>query len=426
MPQFSLVQPKLKNGLQTVLLPRSEGETVTFLVLMGVGSRYETPKQAGLSHFLEHMFFKGTQTRPTTQAIAEAIENVGGEFNAFTGEEYTGFYVKVAAEYLEHGAEVVSDILLRPLFPQEEIERERGVIIEEIRMYTDLPMRHVWHLWNQALFGTHPLGQRIDGSPETVSKFMRPDFLKYTKKHYHANNAVVAVAGRFDAKKIVPLLDKLFAPLANGTSTVPKTAPKKSPQQRLVHEYRQSLDQTHIVVGVPGVSMSDERRWAVEVLGTILGAGMSSRLFTSVRERHGLAYAVRTMTESLTDAGSLATQVGARTDKAILALELIIQEYDRIMTELVPDAELAKAKQMLKGQLVLDLEETNALAMYAGGQALLKHEILTPQEVAKRIEAVTAADVQKVAQQLLAPNKRALALLGPHKSAKAFVKVLNG
>lgn len=424
MTNFPLIQKKLSNGLRTVLLPRSEGQTVTFLVLMGVGSRYETPKQAGLSHFLEHMFFKGTATRPTTQEIAEAIENVGGEFNAFTGEEYTGYYVKVAADYLEHGAEVVSDILLRPLFPAEEIERERGVIIEEIRMYTDLPMRHVWHLWNQALFGDHPLGRRIDGSPETVSQFTRRDFLSYTKKHYHTGNGVVAVAGRFDPAKTTKLLEQLLAPLAQGEATVPRVAPKRLPAQSLVHEYRKSLDQTHLVVGVPGLSLSDERRFAAEVLATVLGSGMSSRLFMAVRERHGLAYAVRTMTENLTDSGSLATQVGARTDKATLALELILQEYNRIMIEPVPATELAKAKQMLKGHLVLELEETNALAMYTGGQALLKNEVMTPEEISDQIEAVTAAEVQAVAEELLDPAKRALVLLGPQRSPKAFAKLM--
>ena len=178
MSSFVVKEKELQEGLKVVLIPRQEVLTATLLVLIGAGSRYETDRQAGLSHFLEHMFFKGTKNRPTTKEIAEAIDNIGGEFNAFTGEEYTGFYVKVAASQLLTGMDVVADILLNPLFPAEEIERERGVIIEEIRMYTDAPMHHISHLWQQVLFGRHPLGRRIDGSIETVSKFKRNDFIK--------------------------------------------------------------------------------------------------------------------------------------------------------------------------------------------------------------------------------------------------------
>jgi predicted Zn-dependent peptidase len=424
MKNFSITAKTLPGGLRTILLPREEGQTVTFLVLIGVGSRYETPKQSGLSHFLEHMFFKGTKKRPTTKEIAEAIENVGGEFNAFTGEEFTGYYVKVAAEHLEQGADVVADILLNPLFPQVEIDRERGVIIEEIKMYTDTPMRHIGHLWNEALFGSHPLGRRIDGSPDSVSAFMRPDFLRYTRKHYHTQNGVVAVAGRFDMKRTTKLLEQLFQNLPPGRETIPTAAPKKLPQQRLVHEYRKSLDQTHLIVGVPGVDLHDDRRWAAELLATILGSGMSSRLFISVRERHGLAYAVRTSSETYTDAGSFATQAGVRTDKAPYALKLILEEYDRIMEETVSSEELTKAKQMLRGQMVIDLEETNALAMFVGMQELLKKKVLAPVDIWEQVQAVTPDDIQKVAQELLAPERRSLALLGPQKSAAAFTKLL--
>jgi predicted Zn-dependent peptidase len=385
MSQFDLRIKKQPSGLQTVLLPRTEGETVTFLVLIGVGSRYETPRQAGLSHFLEHMFFKGTQMRPTAKEIAEDLDNVGGEFNAFTGEEYTGYYVKVASKHLEHAADVVADILLRSKFPAEEIERERGVIIEEIRMYTDTPMRHIAHLWNAAMYGDHPLGRRIDGSIATVSSFARRDFLGYTSKHYHTGNAVVAVAGNFDPAAVEKLLAKLFADLPKGAATVPRTAPKKMPQQRLVHEWRKSLDQTHLIIGVPGVSLRDERRWAAELLAAILGGGMSSRLFISVRERNGLAYAIRTSNDTYTDTGSFATQAGVRTDKAEQATALILAEYDQVMKDGVTAQELAKAKEMMRGGMLLHLEETNALAVFCGSQAILEGGIQTPDEILAHI-----------------------------------------
>lgn len=424
MSDFPLINKKLSSGLRTLLMPRSEGGTVTFLVLIGVGSRYETLRQSGLSHFLEHMFFKGTEKRPDKKDIAESLDNIGAEFNAFTGEEVTGYYVKVAKEHLELGADVVSDILLHSLFPVEEIERERGVIVEEIRMYTDSPMQHVQNLWREALFGEHPLGRRIDGAIETVAKFKRPDFVAYTGRHYHAGNAVVAVAGNFDVDKTTELLKSLFKELPRGVETIPCQAPKKLPKKRFVYERRLSLDQTHLVVGVPGVSINDERRWAVELLSIILGGGMSSRLFMLIREKHGLAYAVRTSSESFVDTGGLATQAGLRTDKADFALKLILGEYDRVMNEPVPLIELDKAKRIVHGHMVIELEETNALAMFAGGQELFKRKVMTPDEIGKKIEAVSVHDLQVVAQELLAPKKRAVALLSPHKSIRSFEKLI--
>ena len=424
MSDFPLINKKLTSGLRTLLMPRSEGETVTFLVLIGVGSRYETSRQSGLSHFLEHMFFKGTERRPDKKDIAEAMDNIGAEFNAFTGEEVTGYYVKVAKEHLELGADVVSDILLHSLFPVKEIECERGVIIEEIRMYTDSPMQHVQNLWKEALFGGHPLGRRIDGAVETVAKFKRSDFVAYTGRHYHAGNAVVAVAGNFNTDKTTELLKNLFKELPQGTETTPCQAPKKLPKQRFVSERRQSLDQTHLVVGVPGVSINDERRWAAELLSVILGGGMSSRLFMLVREKHGLAYAVRTSSESFVDTGGLSTQAGLRSDKADFALELILGEYDRAMNEAVPVKELDKAKRIVRGHMVIELEETNAIAMFTGGQELFKRKVMTPDEIWEKIEAVSTQDIQSVAQELLVPKNRAVALLGPHKSIRSFEKLI--
>jgi predicted Zn-dependent peptidase len=213
-------------------------------------------------------------------------------------------------------------------------------------MYTDTPMRHIAHLWNAALFGEHPLGRRIDGTIETVSAFERRDFLNYIHKHYHTGNAVVTVAGNFDPVAVELLLKELFAELPKGTATKPRSAPQKMPQQRVVHEWRKSLDQTHLLIGVPGLALADKRRWAAELLAAIMGGGMSSRLFISVRERHGLAYAVRTSSDSYTDSGSLATQAGVRTDKAEQAAALILEEYDRVMQDgVMPSRSLPAAKR---------------------------------------------------------------------------------
>lgn len=424
MTEFPLIQKTLPGGLRVVLLPRQQVETVTFMVMIGVGSRYESPRQNGLSHFLEHMFFKGTERRPDKKAIAVEMDGLGAEFNAFTSEEITSYYVKVAKENIEKGADVVSDILLRSLFPEIEIERERGVIIEEIKMYTDEPSRHVWHLWAQALYGSHPLGRRIDGTIATVSKFRRPDFLRYVKEHYHTENAVVAVAGNFQVARMEELLQKLLKELPVGKETFPKKALLRIPAQRLVFERRAAIDQTHLLLGVPGVALLDDDRPSVEVLATILGGGMSSRLFLRVREDYGLAYSVRSASESYTDTGFLVTSAGLRSDKAAEAARLMNEEYDRLMEEEVPQEELSKAKQMIHGHMVIGLEETNALALFAGVQTLLEKRVLTPAEIWQRIQAVTAADVRQVARTLLAPRQRAMALLGPQKDVRKFEKLL--
>ncbi len=425
MTEFPLIQKTLPGGLRVVMLPREQVETVTFMIMIGVGSRYETPRQNGLSHFLEHMFFKGTERRPDKKAIAVEMDALGAEFNAFTSEEITSYYVKVAKENIEKGADVVSDILLRSLFPVEEIERERGVIIEEIKMYTDEPSKHVWHLWTRAMYGAHPLGRRVDGTVATVSAFKRPDFLKYVKSHYHTENAVVDVAGNFQPERMEALLAALLSELPAGKETFPKKMTVRLPAKRFVFERRASVDQTNLTAGVPGVALLDDDRAAVEVLATILGGGMSSRLFLRVREDHGLAYSVRTMSESYTDTGFLVTSAGLRSDKAAFAAKLIFEEYDRLMDELVPAEELAKAKQMIHGHMVIGLEETNALALFTGVQTLLEKRVLTPAEIWKRVEAVTPADVRRVAKRLLAPKKRAMALLGPQKSTTEFEKLLH-
>ena len=405
-------------------MPRDGVQTVTFMVLIGVGSRYETPRQNGLSHFLEHMFFKGTERRPDKKDIAVELDALGADYNAFTSEEITAYYVKVAMENLEQGADVVSDILVGSLFPAEEIERERGVIIEEINMYTGNPMSHVAHLWNEVYFGNHPLGRRIDGEIETVSKFKQKDFLGYVKQHYHTENTVVAVAGNFDTKKVEQLLGRLFKDLPRGKETKPKKAPAKAPAKRFLHERRASLDQTHLMAGSPGVSLSDEDRWPLEVLATILGGGMSSRMFLSVREEHGLAYTVRTRLESYADTGMLVTQAGLRTDKADFGLKVMFDEFDRVINEDVPDEELEKARQMLRGSLAMQLEETNAMAVYGGAQALLEKKVQSPKEVWGSIKSVSTKDIRRVAKKYLDPKKRSVALLSPHKSTKAFEKLL--
>ena len=423
---WPLIRETLPGGLRAVLLPRPARQAVTFMVMIGVGSRYETEKQWGLSHFLEHMFFKGTETRPKTEQIAAAIEGVGGSFNAFTSEEVTAYHVTVAKEHLGIAADVVSDILLRPLFDQAEIDRERGVITEEIRMYTNMPQAHVRHIWAEALWGEHPLGRRIDGIEESVAKFNREDFIDYVGAHYHTENAVVAVAGNFDEQKMLVDLKTIFKDLPVGEETVPASVPRDLPAVSFKNQQKDELEQTHLVIGAPGVGLADERRWAAELLAAILGGGMSSRLFLSVREREGLAYTVRTRSDEYSDAGDFATYAGVRTDKALRACELILAEYDKAMNEKVSVKELDKVKKMVYGHMMLDLEETHTMAVSAAADEILTKEILIPSQVKEKLESVTAEDVQKVAQDLLAPKRRAMALLGPQAKVGDFEKLVVG
>ncbi|MBI4022225.1 MAG: insulinase family protein [Candidatus Andersenbacteria bacterium] len=414
----------LENGLRVITAPMHGTNTVTILVLCETGSDNEPEGKVGISHFLEHMFFKGTEKRPDKREIAETLDRVGAEFNAFTAEELTAYYVKVPAEHLRLAVDVVSDILLRSLFPAPEIEREKGVIAEEIRMYTDSPMSHVQHLWLAALFGAHPLGRRIDGSLASVRAFTRRDFRQYTKRHYHTGNAVVAVAGRFETDEVRGLVRKAFEPLPTGAATHPRVMKRRLPARRLVHERRPTLDQTHLVVGVPGIRFSDPRRFAADILATLLGGGMSSRLFMRVREERGLAYAVRASSENFVDCGSWVVQAGLRSDGVAEAWQIINEEFDRVMDELVSEGELSKAQEMLRGRLVMGLEETNAQALFCGGQALLEGSVRAPEDIWREIARVRVRDVQRVAKELLPRSRRAAALLGPQRSVRRLEEML--
>lgn len=291
-------------------------------------------------------------------------------------------------------------------------------------MYTDNPASHVQHLWLAALFGEHPLGRRIDGSLQSVQAFARRDFLQYTKRHYHTGNAVVAAAGRFPADEVLALVRDAFGTLPKGAATHPRGARGSAPAQRFVHERRSALDQTHLVVGVPGVPFNHPQRFAADILAVLLGGGMSSRLFMRIREEHGLAYAVRASSENFVDCGSWAVQAGLRTDGAEAALKMINEELDRVMDETVSADELNKAKEMLRGHLVMGLEETNALALFAGGQQLLEGRVRTPQELLDELKRVTAAQVQAAARTLFDRSRRAVALLSPHRSVRRFEAVI--
>lgn len=412
----------LSNGLRLVSAPMPGGQSTTVLVLFAAGSKYETKDINGISHFLEHMFFKGTKKRPTTLALSEYLDRVGGEYNAFTGQEMMGYYAKVAPEYLDMALDWVSDILLNSKFDAREIDKERGVITEEINMSLDNPARLVGDLWEERLYGDQPAGWKILGTKENVAKLPRQEFLKYFTSHYQTKNAMVCVAGKID-KDIAKKVAKYFSRLKKGEGQT-KIAVKEFQTRPAALVYHKTTDQTHLCLGVRAFDMFHKDRYVLTVLAAILGGMMSSRLFISVREKKGLAYYVRSAAEYYTDSGFFVTQAGVANDKVGEAIKAILVEYKKVCAQKINVLEITKAKDWLKGSLRLGLETSDELASWLGLQELLRKEILTPEQIFSKIKAVSQTDLQRVARDIFQPEKLNLALIGPFKKKETFEGLL--
>ena len=414
----------LANGLRIVTVPMKNTKAVTVLVLVGAGSEYEEKKNNGISHFLEHMFFKGTKKRPNTLAIAETLDRIGGQYNAFTGREYTGYWAKVDSKHLDLALDWVSDIFLNSNLEPQEIERERGVIMEEINMYLDTPIEHISDLWEELLYGNQPAGWPVIGRKEVIAKIKRENFINYLKEHYLAKNTVVIVAG--DTEKIKSRKLKVKSYFANIKLGKPQPKEKVIDRQKapMVLIHYKKTDQTHFYLGTRAYNIFDERKYALGLLAIILGGNMSSRLWISVREREGLAYYISTSAEAYTDHGYLATRAGIDNNRVEKAIEIILKEYKKITQEKISEAELKKAQDYIKGNTVLALESSDAVASFAGGQEILTNKILTPEEKFAKIEAVTVDDIYRVAKDIFKPEKLNLALIGPFKDRRKFEKLL--
>ncbi len=413
----------LKNGLRIITVPQKGTQAVTVLVLVGTGSKYETKKTSGISHFLEHMLFKGTKKRPDKLEIAETLDKIGGIYNAFTGEDYTGYFAKVAADKFDLALDWVSDIFLNSLLPEKETKREKGVIIEEINMQYDNPMLHVGLLWNQLLYGDQPAGWDIAGTKESVMGISRKDLFNYMKRQYVAANTIVCVAGKIDNSPAVEKIKKYFSGIG---STPPKEKQKvvekqSSPQLLL---YPKKTDQTHLCLGVRGYNLFHPQKYTQDILGIILGGMMSSRLFIEVREKLGIAYYIKTNIDSNPDTGSLMTQAGVDNRNVEKAISVILKEYKKISKKKVPLAELKKVKDYIKGKMALMLESSDALASFYATQDLLKKEILTLKEVYAKIDKVSADNIQMVAKDIFQPKNLNLAMVGPFKGENKFKKLL--
>ena len=413
----------LKNGLRIITIPKKNTQSLTVLVLVGTGSKYERKETNGISHFLEHMYFKGTKKRPSATAIAETLDKVGGIYNAFTSEEYTGYFAKVAAQHFELALGWVSDIFLNSLLPEKEIEKEKGVIIEEINMIYDNPMSYVQTLWPKLLYGDQPAGWDVAGTKETVSKMTREKLIDYTEKQYVASNTIVSIAGNFNEPLAIKKVKEFFSKIK---TTKPIKKPRVIEQQQkpnLLLHFRET-DQTHLCLGVRAFDLFHPKRYVQDLLSVILGGMMSSRLFEKIRAELGIAYYINTNSEANPDTGFLFTQTGIDNKNVEKGILTILKEYKKISQERVPVSELKKAKDYLKGKTTLLLESSDAQASFYTGQELLERKILTPEEIFKKIDQVSQDDILKVAKDIFQPQKLNLALIGPFKDKKTFEKLL--
>jgi predicted Zn-dependent peptidase len=414
----------LDNGLRVLLAPMPQATSVTCMIMLAAGSRYETAETNGIAHFSEHMFFKGTERRPTARDIGTEVDGIGGEFNAFTGKEYTGYYVKCAAEFRDTALDVLVDMLRNSKFAEDEIEREKGVIVEEMNMYYDTPRDFIGGVYEELLYGDQPLGWDIIGRKETVRGATRETFLDYTGRWYHPDRMVVGLGGAVggDAvEKIGQLLGDL--PGEATGAPAPLVVPNGNGSQIKIH--RKESDQAHLCLGVPSYPLDHPDRYPLQMLATVLGTGMSSRLFTEVRERRGLAYYVFGVNHSYTDAGSLYAQAGVDITRADEAVETVATELRKIVEEPVGQAELDKSRNLAKGRFLLQLENPQGMIIFGLRREVLEGEATDPQEVLDGLDAVTAEDVQRVAQDVIGANGLNLALIGPFDDAEKFEALLS-
>ncbi|MEN9852556.1 MAG: hypothetical protein RI996_499 [Candidatus Parcubacteria bacterium] len=413
----------LPNGLRIMTVPMSN-PTVTVLTLVEAGSKYESKKENGISHFLEHMCFKGTEKRVGASNIALELDTLGTQYNAFTGQEYTGYYAKGRTSQTAELIDIVSDIYLYSTLPRDEIEKEKGVIRDEINMYEDIPTRKVYDLFQTLLYGDQPAGWSIAGDKKRVSEFTRADFVQYRKKHYVASATTIVVAGDIDEKEVIGQLRRIFKTVSQEKkATKKKVIQKQNTSQLLVHNKK--TDQTHILLGFRSVDIYHPDNAIISMLSGVLGAGMSSRLFRKVRDEMGCGYYVGAYNDTTTDTGVLTLRAGVAPERAVEVVEALLAECTKLKTELVSNEELEKVRSIASSGLFMGLESSDVVAEFYGSQAILRKEILTPKEVEEKLAQVTAADIQRVAQSILTSKNLNLALIGPHINNAEFEKVMN-
>jgi predicted Zn-dependent peptidase len=413
----------LDNGLRVLTADLPYAQSVAVIVMLAAGSRYETEETSGIAHFCEHMFFKGTEKRPSAKEVAGAIDAIGGEFNAFTGKEYTAYYVKCAAEHRDIALDVLVDMLRNARLEPEEIEREKGVIAEEMNMYYDTPRDFIGGVYEELLWGDQPLGRDIIGTKETVRSATRETFLGYLDRWYKPSRMVLGVAGRI-GDGLIERVHELLGDLVDAETGEPEpTAPHAN--GRVVVHSKQS-EQAHVILGVQSLPLDHPDRYAIQLLATALGGGMSSRLFSEVRERRGLAYYVYGLNHSYTDAGTLYSQAGVDINRIDDAVATIAAELRKVAAEPLPAEELEKARNFAKGRFVLQLESPQGLALFGLRREVLERKLPDPDEVLRGLDAVTSDDVARVASELITNERFRLAVIGPFDDASRFEPLLDG
>ncbi|KKR70463.1 MAG: Processing protease [Candidatus Nomurabacteria bacterium GW2011_GWB1_40_7] len=413
----------LKNGLRLVTIPMKDNPTATVLVLVEAGSKYEEKKVNGISHFLEHMCFKGTTKRPKAIDISKELDTLGSQYNAFTAQEYTGYYAKSDAKHFRKIFDVVSDIYLNSIFPETEMEKEKGVIIEEINMYEDMPQRHVQDLIMELLYGDQPAGWNIAGEKKNILKMKREDFVKYKRQHYLPEATVLIVAGSVTEKEVMKEVKKVFGKISRGKK-ISKIKTREIQKKPEVLVSFKKTDQTHFVLAVRTHDLFSKKNATLSVLGGVLGGGMSSRLFQKLREEMGVGYYVRAYNDAFTDHGFFQVSAGVDNKRIEEVIKAVLDECNKLKIYEISEEELNKVKEYLIGNMKLSLESSDDIANFYGGQELLKRELKSTQEKAEEIRKVTAGEIQNLAKDIFKNEKLNLALIGPFKEKASFLKIL--
>lgn len=419
---MEIFRKKLKSGLRTAVIPISNMRSVTSFIAVANGSRYEKQEENGISHFLEHMLFKGTKNRPSEEEVFYDLDQTGGQYNGLTHKEWTGYYVRVRPEHFEFSLEWLVDILTHPLLREKEIKKEKGVILEERNMYLDTPVRFIWDLWEKLLYGETSLGRLIIGSKENIKKFKRKDFIDYFRSRYGVSNLTAVVVGDVDRSRVFSQAGRYFIDRGPGRTMKPDEVVEEQETPRLLVDKKET-DQNHICLGFRGYGLYDSRRYAQVVLANILGGMRSSRMFMAVRSKRGMAYYLTTDSQNYTDTGYIVTAAGVNKDKTGEAVRVILEEYKRIRDQGVSAQELKRAKENIKGGLALELESSDSLARFAARAELFDLKQKTPEQVFKAVDSVSDEEVQKTAEDIFQPQGLNLAMIG--EQGRSYEKIIN-
>ena len=414
---------KLKNGLPIILVPKNESRSLTMIVVYKVGSRYETEKIAGISHFIEHMMFKGTKKRAQAIDISKALDSVGAEYNAFTAKDHTGYWIKINADHFDLAADVLADMLYNSKFDEQEIAREKGVILEEFNMYKDNPLFYLEDVFESCLYQGDKLGWEIIGTEKSLKQINQLKIINYFNSFYHNNNAVLVVAGKID-QNIKKILEKYFNRITDLKQ--PKFFSKIKVQQtkpRILLKFKET-EQVHLGIGFPAFSYFDPRLDAFQILSVILGGSMSSRLFIQVRERRGLCYYIKAQANVYEDTGNLFIRAGLDKSKIDQAIKIIWEEIMDIKEKGITEDELLKAKELLKGHLILEMEDTANLAQWYARRQILISKIITPEQKIKQLLKVNKEQVNRTAKQIIKNHLVNLVAISPFKNENKFLKLI--